>query len=54
VVVGHVPQYRSNEKVWVMKKIAEPAHVMNTADRVTYGIVAGVILLAIFAMIFLQ
>jgi hypothetical protein len=32
----------------------EPPYIMSTADRVTYGVVAGVIGLAVFAFLFLQ
>ena len=37
-----------------MTKIIDPPYVMSMADRVTYGIVAGIVLLGVLAFIFLQ
>jgi hypothetical protein len=37
-----------------MTKIVAPPSTMSMADRVTYGIVAGVIVLGVLAFIFLQ
>ena len=52
--VGRVPSHRFIKKVLDMTKNIEPPHKMNMADRVTYGIVAGVLVLGIVAVIFLQ
>jgi hypothetical protein len=49
-----VPSHRFIEKVLDMTKIIAPPHTMSMADRVTYGIVAGVVVLGILAFIFLQ
>ncbi len=37
-----------------MTKIVAPPSAMSMADRVTYGVVAGVIVLGILAFFFLQ
>jgi hypothetical protein len=52
--VGRVPSHRFIEKVMDMTKIIAPPHAMSMADRVTYGVIAGVFVLAVFAFVFLQ
>ena len=37
-----------------MTKIIAPPHTMSMADRITYGVVAGVIVLGVLAFFFLQ
>jgi len=37
-----------------MTKIVAPPYVTSTADKVTYVVVAGIFVLAVFAFIFLQ
>ena len=37
-----------------MTKIVAPPHAMNMADRVTYVIVGGIVVLGVLAFIFLQ
>ncbi len=37
-----------------MTKITAPPQSMSMADRITYGVVAGVVLLGVIAFIFLQ
>jgi hypothetical protein len=51
---GRVPSHRCIEKVLDMTKIIAPPHTMSMADRVTYGVVAGVVVLGILAFMFLQ
>jgi hypothetical protein len=51
---GRVPPHRFIEKVLDMTKIVAPPHPMSMADRITYVIVAGIFVLAVFAFIFLQ
>jgi hypothetical protein len=52
--VGRVPPHRFIEKVKDMTKTIAPREPMSMADRVTYGMVGGVFVLAVFAFIFLQ
>jgi hypothetical protein len=52
--VGRVPPHRFIEKVMDMTKIVAPPYVTSMADKVTYVIVAGIFVLAVFAFIFLQ
>jgi hypothetical protein len=54
VAVGRVPPHRFIEKVLDMTKIIAPPHAMSMADRVTYVVIAGIFVLAVFAFIFLQ
>lgn len=42
------------EKVLDMTKFVAPPSSMSMADRVTYGVVAGVVVLGVLAFIFLQ
>jgi hypothetical protein len=51
---GRVAPHRFIEKGLDMTKIIDPPYVMSMADRVTYGIVAGIVLLGVLAFIFLQ
>ena len=51
---GRVPPHRFIEKVLDMTKIIAPPHAMSMADRVTYVVIAGIFVLAVFAFIFLQ
>ncbi len=37
-----------------MTKIVDPPHVMSMADRITYGVVVGVVVLGVIAFYFLQ
>jgi len=37
-----------------MTKIIAPPHVMSMADRVTYVIVGGIVVLGVLAFVFLQ
>jgi hypothetical protein len=52
--VGGVTPHRFIEKVPDMTKIVDPPYTMSMADRVTYGIVIGVILFGVLAFFFLQ
>lgn len=52
--VGYVPPHRFIEKGLDMTKIIDPPYVMSMADRVTYGMVAGIVVLGVLAFIFLQ
>jgi hypothetical protein len=52
--VGRVTPHRFIEKVLDMTKIIAPPHAMSMADRVTYVVVAGIFVLAVFAFVFLQ
>ena len=52
--VGRVAPHRFIEKVLDMTKIIAPPHAMSMADRVTYGIVGGIVVLGVLAFIFLQ
>jgi hypothetical protein len=52
--VGRVTPHRFIEKVMDMTKIISPPHAMSMADRVTYVVVAGIFVLAVFAFVFLQ
>jgi hypothetical protein len=52
--VGRVSPHRFIEKVMDMTKIIAPPHTMSMADRVTYVVVAGIFVLAVFAFVFLQ
>jgi hypothetical protein len=51
---GRVAPHRFIEKVPDMTKIVAPPSAMSMADRVTYGIVIGVIVLGVLAFVFLQ
>lgn len=51
---GRVPPHRFIKRGLDMTKIIDPPYVMSMADRVTYGIVAGIVLLGVVAFIFLQ
>ena len=51
---GRVSPHRFIEKVLDMTKIIAPPHAMSMADRVTYGIVGGIVVLGVLAFIFLQ
>jgi len=52
--VGYVPPHRFIERVMDMTKIIDPPYVMSMADRVTYGMVAGIVVLGVLAFVFLQ
>jgi hypothetical protein len=52
--VGRMTPHRFIEKVLDMTKIIAPPHAMSMADRVTYVVVAGIFVLAVFAFVFLQ
>jgi hypothetical protein len=52
--VGRVTSHRFIEKVLDMTKIIAPPHPRSVADTVTYVVVAGIFVLAIFAFVFLQ
>jgi hypothetical protein len=49
-----VAPHRFIEKVLDMTKFVAPPSSMSMADRVTYGVVAGVVVLGVLAFIFLQ
>ena len=51
---GRVPPHRFSEKGLDMTKIIDPPYVMSMADRVTYGMVAGIVVLGVLAFVFLQ
>jgi hypothetical protein len=49
-----VAPHRFIEKVLDMTKTVAPSTAMSMADKVTYGVVAGVVVLGVLAFIFLQ
>jgi hypothetical protein len=52
--MGRVTPHHFIEKVLDMTKIIAPPHPMNMADRVTYGMVACVFVLAVIAFVYWQ
>jgi hypothetical protein len=52
--VGRVPPHRFIERFKDMTKTIAPPTAMSMADKVTYGVVAGIVVLGILAFIFLQ
>jgi hypothetical protein len=51
---GRVAPHCFIEEGLDMTKIVAPPYVMSMADRVTYGMVAGIFVLGVLAFIFLQ